>query len=237
MQYKFAENKSYEDFSSGRVLYHKTGNANFPARLASEIFSRCLSYLNGSAKRVSVYDPCCGAGYLLAVLGFLFNGRIASLSGSDADVEAVSLARKNLSLLAERGMSNRKEELKNFFEAYGKESHALAVESAENLSRLIKNEISCEVFQRDIIKNSNSDFKADVVITDVPYGNLIELPGGIPFDIEAMLENLFYNLNSESVVAVVSGNRQKFSNEKFIRLEKFIAGKRKIEILKLKPRG
>jgi hypothetical protein len=44
MEYKYGKNLNYEDFSSGRVLYHKKGVTNFPIRLASEIFGRCLQY-------------------------------------------------------------------------------------------------------------------------------------------------------------------------------------------------
>ena len=39
MEYKYAENGNYEDFSSGRVLYGGKGIPNFPVRLINEIFS------------------------------------------------------------------------------------------------------------------------------------------------------------------------------------------------------
>ena len=44
MEYKYGKNDNYEDFSSGRVLYHVRGMTNFPVRLAQEIYGRCLRY-------------------------------------------------------------------------------------------------------------------------------------------------------------------------------------------------
>lgn len=42
MEYKYIKNQNYEDFSSGRVLYHVGGNPTFPIRLSLEIYERCL---------------------------------------------------------------------------------------------------------------------------------------------------------------------------------------------------
>ena len=44
MEYRYSNDKNYEDFVSGRVLYNYKGITNFPARLAQEIFGRCLKY-------------------------------------------------------------------------------------------------------------------------------------------------------------------------------------------------
>lgn len=46
MQYRFEKLKeSYEDLSSGRVLYNTPGISAFPVRLASKIAMRCFSIL------------------------------------------------------------------------------------------------------------------------------------------------------------------------------------------------
>lgn len=67
------DRESYALLSSGRVLYGYPGRAAFPARLASEVFSRCAARL--AAERVDgpyvVYDPCCGTAIHLATMAFL----------------------------------------------------------------------------------------------------------------------------------------------------------------------
>lgn len=63
MSYMFEmEDKNYEDFASGRVLYNQHGTTSFPARLGSEIFLRCEQFLYkaGVDGPYSIYDPCCG---------------------------------------------------------------------------------------------------------------------------------------------------------------------------------
>ena len=110
MVYQYCGKGDFEDFASGRVLLHRTGYPNFPVRLAQEIFCRCLARLD-SAKPLRLYDPCCGGGYLLTVLGFLNYGRLETIAASDISGEAVQLARENLSLLGRAGLARRKEQL------------------------------------------------------------------------------------------------------------------------------
>ena len=59
MEYKYTKNDNYEDFASGRVLYHVGGEPTFPVRLALEIYERCLLYSNKKTE-ISLYDCCCG---------------------------------------------------------------------------------------------------------------------------------------------------------------------------------
>ena len=70
MEYKYCEKQNFEDYSSGRVLYHKANMTNFPVRLAQEIFLRCKSYISDKPQ-VNFYDPLCGGGYMATVLGLL----------------------------------------------------------------------------------------------------------------------------------------------------------------------
>lgn len=46
MEYKYAKNENFEDFASGRVIYHMGGEATFPVRLTLEIYERCIQYSN-----------------------------------------------------------------------------------------------------------------------------------------------------------------------------------------------
>lgn len=53
MEYKYGKKDNYQNFSSGRVLYHEGGMTNFPVRLAQEIYGRCLQY--SPKKTIFVY--------------------------------------------------------------------------------------------------------------------------------------------------------------------------------------
>ena len=260
MNYKFVERANFEDFSGGRVIYHRPGFTNYPVRLACEIFMRCLTKIDKA--KVNIYDPCCGSGYILTVLGFLYGDRINAIYGSDLSSEAVSMAEKNLRLLSPEGLIKRKEELDVLYRRYGKDSHLQGIESAERLLRMVcDSEICCKVFKRDVLVEkekevekeaysiacidngtnmntdteidigTNIDMDVDIVITDVPYGNLVDWSASGSFAIDAMLENIKTNLNPKAVVAISSDKGQKINNPAYIRVEKFKAGKRKVEIL------
>ena len=134
MEYKYADNGNYEDFSSGRVLYGGKGIPNFPVRLINEIFGRAAHHL-GKEDELVVYDPCCGGGYSLTVLGFFYSEKIAKIYGSDVDENMIGHARKNLALLQADGLDARKQELETLFDTYHKDSHREALESVEVLKK------------------------------------------------------------------------------------------------------
>ena len=90
------------------------------------------------------------------------------------------------------------------------------------------------VFKGDILAKETltaKDFKADIVITDVPYGNLVSWQGAGQDPINVLIENLMPILKPESVVAICSDKRQKIKVENYKRLERQRVGKRKFEIL------
>ncbi|NMA83020.1 MAG: hypothetical protein GX962_04050 [Epulopiscium sp.] len=70
MFYKHYSNESFEDFASGRVIYSKAGFTNYPVKIANEAFRRAVEY-SGKKDKFTIYDPCCGGGYLLTVLELL----------------------------------------------------------------------------------------------------------------------------------------------------------------------
>lgn len=236
MEYKYCKNKNFEDFACGRVIYYKSGMTNFPVRLAQEIYGRCVSYLQ-KKDDICIYDPCCGGGYLLTVLGFLNMGSINMLIGSDISNEAVELAWHNLSLLTEEGLEKRIRQLDNYYSEFGKQSHKEAIDSAKRLMHIVKKydkKPAISVFKGDILAKETltaKDFKADIVITDVPYGNLVSWQGAGQDPINVLIENLMPILKPESVVAICSDKRQKMAVENFKRLERQRVGKRKFEIL------
>ena len=167
MEYLYCGDGNFEDFSSGRVLYSGSGIPNFPVRLLNEIFGRALSH-SEKKKDVVVYDPCCGGGYALTVLGFFYNERIQKIYGSDIDAEMVSHAKKNVSLLGSEGLERRKSELAGYYELYGKESHRLAIDSCSKLSEMLQKEIPSEVFEADCTK-SLPEIEPDIMFVDISW--------------------------------------------------------------------
>ena len=239
MEYKFAPNENYEDLSCGRVIYHRTGFSNFPVRLASEIFMRCFELIGEPNKKVSIYDPCCGGGYLLTVLGFLYPDKIISIYGSDIAPDAIQFAESNLSLLTTEGLLKRKEQLEDIYNSYRKESHLEAIKSTDRLLEYAKENVDYRIFNRDILKaNSPATIMplVDIIITDVPYGDLVSWSNTTPApdesNINKMLNHLLENLNDDGIVAISSDKRQKISNPNYKRIKKLQVGKRKVEILR-----
>lgn len=228
MNYKYALNKNYEDFASGRVLYNANNVPNFPVRLINEIYGRCLSY---SIKKdnICLYDCCCGGGYSLTVLGFENQESIVALIGSDIDSEMIKIAQKNLSLLTTEGLSRRKMEVHQLYEQYHKLSHKEAEESVDRLEQLLIKQISIKVLQADALNLSFFEEKPDIIITDVPYGNLVEWQGN-----EDCMNRLLSSLRNIStpntIIAISMDKGQKITQSGLKRLENQVIGKRKFVI-------
>jgi len=231
MNYKYFEAGNYEDFACGRVIVHRAGFPNFPARLAGEVFMQCLE-LTGK-DRVVLYDPCCGGAYVLTVLGFLCGGRIEAIYASDISPGAIALAQSNLGLLTPRGLEARKTQLAAMHEKFGKQSHLDATESAARLEGMLR-PIPCTVFQADMMNESalaKANFKADIVFADVPYGNLAHWSEGTPNALDRLLRASIPVLADGAVIALCSDKSQKIQGDQFKRVRKILVGKRKIELL------
>lgn len=231
MEYKYGKKENYEHFSSGRVLYHVAGMTNFPVRLAQEIYGRCLQY-SPKKNNICLYDCCCGGGYLLTVLGFLNQDTIARIIGTDIDVQLLNTARKNLSLLTKEGIDKRIEEIEHMIASYGKQSHIEARDSVLVLKSMIKANIEFEVFQADVLREIKLGVKPDIIITDVPYGNMVQWKGHEGDSVNQMLDTLFETCDSGSIIGLCMNKKQRIKNEKFVRLEKQQIGKRRFEILR-----
>lgn len=234
MEYKYAPKENHEDLSSGRVIYHKSGLSTFPVRLASEILMRCVSYLP-KKEEISLYDPLCGEAYLLSTLGLLHGDMISHIHGSDISEEALEFAEKNLKLLTESGLQQRQIELQKLADQFGKDSHQQAIEACARLSQSLSNQqLSSHLFQADLLTDApleNAQFKADIVITDVPYGSMVGWTSSVASPIDQLLANLVPILLPHSIVAIVSDKAQKASSPLYQRLKLLRAGKRRVEIL------
>ena len=249
MQYKFAAEQNYSDFSSGRVFYSLPGHPAFPVRLASEIFQRCLAHrqrIYGNSDPCTLYDPCCGAAYHLSVLGYLHGENIWQMIASDTDQKAVSLAERNLGLLSMEGLDRRIQELSAMLEQYGKVSHQEAMRSAlrlkEKLAALRETyPLATHAFQANAtdqseISNLIQPKSIDIVFTDVPYGWHSQWQNADPSmsnPLRSMLDALLKTLSPSSIVAISSDKQQKAAHEHYQRIEHFQVGKRRVTFLKV----
>lgn len=228
MEYLYCPNDNFEDYSSGRVLYGGKGIPNFPVRLLNEMYGRAKSYLEKQDDLI-VYDPCCGGGYALTVLGLFDNVNIDRIYASDADGDMVEFAKRNLGLLSRCGLTKRRQEIQHLYEMYGKQSHLDALESCDNLYDRIKREIPAEAFFADCTK-ALPNIQPDIIITDVPYGNLTDWTKET--GLSAMLEQLWEISHANTVLALCMDKSQKVGNSRWTRMERHNIGKRRLEILK-----
>jgi hypothetical protein len=242
-RYRFVKpGDSYEDYSSGRVLYGAPGATNFSVRLISEVFQRCAEYLNlkGTSGPFVIYDPLCGAGYSLAVLGLLHGSSIKSIFASDIDSTLLEFANKNLSLVNASGLDKRIDELKVFIEKYAKQSHKDALESAYRLKDKTKSHpsIDTRAFQANILDGTILPAflsGVDIVITDLPYGRLTNW-GGISDDAGAtrkLFDKLQDRLRRPAIAAISSHKTQQieYDADTYNEMMSFTLEKRTIILL------
>lgn len=229
MEYLYCNNRNFEDFSSGRVLYGGEGIPNFPVRLLNEIFGRALSH-SGKKTDLNVYDPCCGGGYSLTVLGFFHSDIISRIYGSDIDSRMTDFAKRNIGLLTMEGIHSRRLELKDMLRQYKKESHAQALQSLDRLQAMLQKELPAEIFQADCTKEL-PPVRPDIIVTDIPYGNLATWKSKEDSPLYTMLHQLARISHKGTVLAVITDKGQKIDTELWTRREKQSVGKRKFEIL------
>lgn len=232
MPYRFVtEKENYEDYAAGRVLLSRGGMTSFPVRLASEIFQRCADYFP-TDQRLQVYDPCCGGGYLLTVLGFMHGDRIAALHGSDIQREMVVLASDNLGLLTAGGLNTRKNTLQNLADTYHKSSHDDALDSADKLlDQLPPSPISTRTWVADALQQTAEPASIDLLICDVPYGNVTAWQADDDHLITALLRAQFNVLKAGGIAVVISDKSQKATYSSYTRLQQETMGKRRFLIL------
>lgn len=228
MQYRFGLNQNYEDFASGRVLHNARGVPNFPVILIDEIYGRCLSY-SVKKDKICLFDCCCGGGYSLTVLGFLNQRTMKDIIASDIDPDMLITAKSNLALLSVDGLQKREEELQGLYDQYQKESHKESIQSAERLKQLLVKDIQVQVVCQDAFYLKPLDQTPDIIITDVPYGDLVQWQGSDHSVNELVLS--LKNISSPNTIIAISMNKnQKITCMDIKRLERQVIGKRKFEI-------
>ena len=249
MPYQYATTRhDYSDYASGRVFYGLTGQPAFPIRLASEMLQRCLAVhrAQGRAGPCVLYDPLCGGAYLLGTLAYLHWADIAQCIGSDVDLQALSLAERDLGLLAVEGIDRRISEIVRMIELYGKASHRAALESAERLKEqlltsLADHPIITRAFQADVMDSQAlakglKGTAVDIVLTDVPYGrdSAWQIPEGCTEPpLRQMLEALSAVVSTRTVIAVATDKAQQIVHQRYRRIDRFRLGKRQVALLQL----
>ncbi|GAA3763156.1 rRNA methyltransferase [Salinactinospora qingdaonensis] len=212
MGYRYAiERADYSDLASGWVLRSAPGRPGFPVRLADELFRRALAHLG--REPVGVWDPCCGSGYLLTVLVLLHRDRITHVHASDSDPEAVHLAARNLELLTAAGLAQRSREARERAEAFGKPGYLDMAASADRLARRLHTlggDLAATTCRGDVFAPEAPRSSTDVVLTDVPYGDLTHWSGMVPNGepVPALLRAVAEPLSDDALLVVTARTRK-----------------------------
>jgi len=249
--YRFAVTRTdHSDFATGRVFYGLPGHPAFPVRLADEIFQRCLA-LHGSAAPggVTLYDPCCGSASLLGAIAYLHWSRVRAVVASDIDPEVLPLAARNLSLLTQQGLEERRAQITTLRALYGKESHAAALDSVGHLQERLAAGLAAHAIPTRLFAADATDASAilaavapgavDLVITDLPYGQRSAWQSGPGHELsagdalEALLQALRPVLAPRAIVAIVSDKAQRPRHRAYRRAGWFGVGHRRVEFLRM----
>ena len=205
------------------------------------MFLQCRDRLVSSGRKgpYTIYDPCCGSGYLLAAVSFLYSEDVGRLIASDIEEEAVEFAEMNLGLLRKEGLSARIDELREDADRYGRASAGEAIESCRMLESVLIREPRVTAFRADALSDDLSgrleDRSIDMIITDIPHGMRSEWTGesraadSASDAVERLLSNLHRALGGASpVVAIASQKHGTLNGMGFSRFRRFTVGKRQV---------
>ncbi|WP_182902926.1 50S ribosomal protein L11 methyltransferase [Microbispora sp. H10830] len=232
----------YADLASGAVLHSAPGFPAFPVRLATEMFLRAMELRGGG--RATVWDPCCGSGYLLTVIGLLHRRRISAVLASDIDPAAVGLAERNLALLTRAGLAARAVHLAEQAERWGRASHTAAAEAAHRIASSLSADggdvpnavYQADVFDADRLLQILDGRPPDVVITDVPYSEQTSWHGPNGADgVAGMLNTLGAVLGENAVIAVAVRGRKAPRADRLRTCASFRIGTRTVALLRPQP--
>jgi hypothetical protein len=218
VSYRHATDRDdYRDLASGAVLHSAPGFPAFPVRLASEMFQRALELRGAPERPETVWDPCCGSGYLLTVLAILHRPRIGEVLATDIEQDALRLAERNLRLLTGAGLVARAAHLDEHAARFGRASHAEAAVAAARIGRTLATGggdvphavRQADVFDPERLRRALDGLRPGVVVTDVPYGERTDWRGpGAAAGVTGMLRALGSVLPDESVVALAVRGRK-----------------------------
>ncbi|MFP5019374.1 rRNA methyltransferase [Pseudonocardia phyllosphaerae] len=168
MQYRHATATGHAALDA--ALVSAPGRPTLPVRLTVELFGRARERLG--TRPVTVWDPCCGAGATLAVLGLRCPG-VTALAGTDADPGPLDLARRNLGLLGPGGLDARADELDARAREHAKPSYAeaaAAVRALRPASRPAWSVSPADALDPAATAAALGEHTPDVVLADLPHG-------------------------------------------------------------------
>ncbi len=94
---------------------------------------------------------------------------------------------------------------------------------------MIRAHIEFEVFQSDALKSINLKTKPDIIVSDVPYGYMVDWRGNEQNFIDKLLDVLYGICCSDTIIGLCMNKKQKLEM-KFTRLEKQQIGKGNLRI-------
>ncbi len=212
MAYRYAtERADHTDLASGNVLHSAPGHPGFPVRLASELFQRSLAHLD--TEQAGLWDPCCGSGHLVTVLALLHRDRVAHVHACDVDHDAVQIAARNLELLSAHGMAQRERELRGRAVEFDRAAFADRADATLRLAERLRElggDVPRSVCEHDAFAPSPPQRPVDVVLTDVPYGDLAHWSGARPAggEVPALMRAHAAVLPRWAVLAVTARTRR-----------------------------
>ena len=212
------------------------GSRRFPVRLAREMFEQALALRPAGAPPPILYDPCCGAGHLLASVGLLYADRLTAVIGSDVDAEALALARENLRLLEAGGLERPRGGAGGAVPAqHGNLAHREALDSARALAAARAMPLPVRTFRRmrsirwpfarGWASRRRPSFSSMLRTVGCRRGTAPRATGGRP---SALLDTLGQVLSPGAVVAVATGKDVKFASDHFRRRRQLKLGKRRV---------
>jgi hypothetical protein len=165
---------------------------------------------------LTLWDPCCGSGYLASVLAFLHRSRLAQVVCSDVSAAEVALARGNLALLTNHGLAERERDLRARAATYGKPGYVEAADAARRLAQELRaagGDLPSVAAVADAFDPAALAAlpAADLVITDVPYRQQTSWQGAAPPGDEvlpALLRALCQVLPEHAIVALCARARR-----------------------------
>ncbi|MFV2195147.1 rRNA methyltransferase [Nocardiopsis sp. LOL_012] len=235
MGYRYAtERADHSALASGQVLRSAPGFPGFPVRLASELLQRALAHVYEAPVRL--WDPCCGSGYLATVLGLLHRDALSHVRVSDVDADAVDLARRNLALLTASGLAEREAELRRSARDFGRVEFVERAEVAAGIAAGLAasgGDLPHESAVADVF-SLREPVDSDLVVTDVPYGELTRWSGGVPEEdpVGGLLASLGRVLPGHAVVVVTARTRRVDLPEGVRALERVKVGNRSAALVR-----
>ncbi len=229
MNYLYGPDRDYTDYAPGRALRGGAGRPNFPVRLALELYGRGAAALGRTPVRL--WDPLCGGGSLLFAAALLGEPAPEWVLGSDADEGAVDLARENLALLTPEGCARRRAQIEEHLRAFGRQSFAEALESLDRIAAQGRG-VRAAAAVYDVFSGAVPDLpvRPNLVVCDLPYGDLVDWRGGAQAPGAAFLPAIGRHLEAGAVVVACMDKRQQLEAPGFVRLDRQQVGKRRFAV-------